>query len=142
MVDRAVSGCVARLLTKDGTVRNDKTASIHVTKPAAIYELGQAYQAQGRVWVQPYESNGRVALSITVEQLVPAKADAVPGNKSQPLGLREAGRGAFQGHLNPVSHPRLSPDRASRVPDLRWNVERMTRLELATSTLGRSRSTN
>lgn len=76
------SGCIARLLTKDGAVRNDKTASIHVTKPAAIYELGQVYQAQGRVWVQPYESNGRVALSITVEQLVPAKAEAVTGNKS------------------------------------------------------------
>lgn len=76
------SGCIARMLTKDGTVRNDKTASVHVTKPASIYELGQVYQAQGRVWVQPYESNGRVALSITVEALVPAKSNAVTGNKS------------------------------------------------------------
>lgn len=76
------TGCIARLLTKNGTVRNDKTASIHVTKPASVYELGEVYMAQGRVWVQPYESGGRVALSITVEQLVPAKRDAATGNKS------------------------------------------------------------
>jgi hypothetical protein len=72
------SGCIVRMVTKDGTIRNDKSASVHVTKPATIYELGQIYQAQGRIWVQPYESNGRVALSITVEALVPVKADA-PG---------------------------------------------------------------
>jgi hypothetical protein len=72
------SGCIVRMLTKDGTIRNDKSASVHVTKPASIYELGQIYQAEGRVWVQPYESNGRVALSITVEALVPVKAET-PG---------------------------------------------------------------
>ena len=78
------SGCILRMLTKDGTIRNDKTASVHVLKPAAVYELGAIYQAVGRVWVQPYvpEGQSRLALSITVEQLIPAKAEAVTGNKS------------------------------------------------------------
>lgn len=68
------SGAILRVLAKDGTIRNDKTASIHVTEPAAMYELGQVYVADGDIFVQPYESNGRVALSITVQALVPANA--------------------------------------------------------------------
>lgn len=75
------SGTILRQVTKDGTIRNDKSASVHVTKPASIYELGQVYEAKGAVWVQPYESNGRVALSITVEQLVPVKASPAAGSK-------------------------------------------------------------
>ena len=69
------SGCILRVQRKDGSLRADKSASVHVTKPAGLYELGVIYQATGRVYVQPYESNGRMALSITVEQLVPADAD-------------------------------------------------------------------
>ena len=74
------SGCILRVLAKDGTVRNDKSASIHVTEPASVYELGQVYEARGDIFVQPYESNGRVALSITVQALVPANATAA-GNR-------------------------------------------------------------
>lgn len=74
------SGCILRVLAKDGTVRNEKTASIHVTEPASIYELGQVYKADGTIFVQPYESNGRVALSITVQALVPANTTAA-GNR-------------------------------------------------------------
>ncbi|QOW64950.1 hypothetical protein IDM48_11545 (plasmid) [Rothia amarae] len=48
----------------------DKSASIHVLSPDPV-PLGQLLQAQGKIWVQPYESNGRSALSITVERLVP-----------------------------------------------------------------------
>lgn len=73
------SGCILRVQRKDGSLRADKSASVHVTKPASIYELGLIYRAAGRVWVQPYENNGRMALSITVEQLVPADADADAG---------------------------------------------------------------
>ncbi|HYJ68954.1 MAG TPA: hypothetical protein VEX15_14995 [Nocardioidaceae bacterium] len=69
------SGCILRVQRKDGSLRADKSASVHVTKPAGLYELGVIYKATGRVFVQPYESNGRMALSITVEQLVPADAD-------------------------------------------------------------------
>jgi len=69
------SGCILRVQRNDGSLRADKSASVHVTKPAGLYELGVIYRAAGRVYVQPYENNGRVALSITVEQLVPADAD-------------------------------------------------------------------
>ncbi|MGH3884455.1 MAG: hypothetical protein ACRDRC_13800, partial [Pseudonocardiaceae bacterium] len=65
------SGCILRVQRKDGSLRADKSASVHVTKPAGHYALGEIYRAVGRVYVQPYESNGRMALSITVEQLVP-----------------------------------------------------------------------
>jgi hypothetical protein len=74
------SGTILRVLTKDGSIRNDKTASIHVTEPASVYELGQVYEAVGDIFVQPYESNGRVALSITVQALVLASATAA-GNR-------------------------------------------------------------
>ena len=70
------SGCILRVQRKDGSLRADKSASVHVTKPAGHYELGAIYKAVGRVYVQPYENNGRVALSITVEQLVPADTDS------------------------------------------------------------------
>jgi len=76
------SGCILRVQRKDGSLRADKSASVHVTKPAGHYELGAIYKATGRVYVQPYESNGRMALSITVEQLVPADADTGPAQRS------------------------------------------------------------
>jgi hypothetical protein len=69
------SGCILRVQRVDGNVRHDKSASVHVIKPAGMYELGTIYQAKGRVYVQPWESNGRVTLSVTVEQLVPAEAN-------------------------------------------------------------------
>lgn len=72
------SGCILRMQRKDGSLRADKSASVHVTKPAGVYELGVIYQATGRVFVQPYENNGRMALSITVEQLVAADNEANP----------------------------------------------------------------
>lgn len=57
---------------KDGKDRPDKTASVHVIKPAATYELGKKYVSKGRVYVQPYTPDGgRQTLSITVEELVP-----------------------------------------------------------------------
>ena len=70
------SGCILRVQRKDGSLKADKSASVHVTKPAGLYELGVIYRASGRVYVQPYENNDRVALSITVEQLVPADTDS------------------------------------------------------------------
>jgi hypothetical protein len=36
--------------------------------------LGVRYQAQGRIYVMPYESNGRLMLSIMVEELVSSVA--------------------------------------------------------------------
>ena len=69
------SGCILMVQRKDGSVQPDKTASVHVLKPATVYEFGTFYEARGKVWVQPYESNERMALSITVEQLVPMNAD-------------------------------------------------------------------
>lgn len=67
------SGSILRMARKDGGIRADKSASVHVTNPADFYELGTIYVAQGWIFVQPYESNGRVALSITVEHLVPVE---------------------------------------------------------------------
>lgn len=68
------SGGILRVGGKDGTIRSDKSASVHVIEQPAggVLELGTLYRAQGKVWVQPYESNSRVALSITVERLVVA----------------------------------------------------------------------
>ena len=69
------SGCVLRMERKDGKLKADKAASVNVINPASIYELGTVYVAKGRVYVQPWESNSRITLSVTVEQLVPADAD-------------------------------------------------------------------
>ena len=76
------SGCILRVQRKDGSLKADKSASVHVTKPAGLYELGVIYQASGRVYVQPYENNGRMALSITVEQLVPADTDTASTSRT------------------------------------------------------------
>jgi hypothetical protein len=69
------SGCVLRMERKDGKLKADKAASVNVINPASTYELGTVYKAKGRVYVQPWESNSRITLSVTVEQLVPADAD-------------------------------------------------------------------
>ncbi|UPK75695.1 hypothetical protein MU582_03360 [Nocardioidaceae bacterium SCSIO 66511] len=82
------SGCILMVQRKDGSVQPDKTASVHVLKPATVYEFGTFYEARGRVWVQPYESNERMALSITVEQLVPIGSDA--GSTSTPAAGKSA----------------------------------------------------
>lgn len=70
------TGAVLMLTDRDGRPKAQKTASVNVVKPASIYEAGVAYRAQGRVWVMPYVPNGqtRVALSVTVEQLVPVQS--------------------------------------------------------------------
>lgn len=65
------TGAILLLADKDGNTRADKSASVHVIKPGT-YNLGQPHVSRGRVFVQPYSSdNGRSALSITVEELVP-----------------------------------------------------------------------
>lgn len=68
------SGTVLRMARKDGNLQADKAASVNVINPAATYALGEIYKAQGRVYVMPFENNGRMTLSITVEQLVPVDA--------------------------------------------------------------------
>lgn len=68
------SGCILQVRRKDGTISADKSASISVIEPAASYELGVIYRAEGRVYVQPWMTDGSMArsqLSITVERLVP-----------------------------------------------------------------------
>lgn len=68
------SGCILRIRRKDGSVSADKSASVSVIEPAAMYELGVIYRAEGRVYVQPWMTDGSMArsqLSITVEKLVP-----------------------------------------------------------------------
>lgn len=80
------SGCILRVQRKDGEIKADKSASVHVTKPASVYELGVEYVARGQVFVQPYESNGRMALSITVEELLPASGVA---GTNRPAGKAE-----------------------------------------------------
>lgn len=83
------SGCILMVQRKDGSVQPDKTASVHVLKPASVYEFGTFYEARGKVWVQPYESNERMALSITVEQLVPVGTGTGTASTTA-----KAGRGA------------------------------------------------
>jgi len=69
------SGCILRVVRAGGEVRSDKSASVHVVDPAAVYELGQTYVGEGQIWVQPYTPDGgRSTLSITVERLVPEAA--------------------------------------------------------------------
>lgn len=74
------SGAMLRSRRADGTARIDKAASVHVIDGSVgeVLALGRLYQAQGRVWVQPYQPDGsrRFALSITVERLVPVEEDA------------------------------------------------------------------
>ncbi|QCQ17248.1 hypothetical protein [Microbacterium sp. RG1] len=48
----------------------DRGVSIAVTEPAVL-PLGVALCPAGDIWVTPYESNGRVALSIVCDRLVP-----------------------------------------------------------------------
>lgn len=71
------SGCIARLLDKEGDLRSQKTASVHVINatPDDVFEPGD-YRAEGLIWVMPYipEGSNRMALSITVESLVPVVA--------------------------------------------------------------------
>lgn len=83
-----VSGCILMMQRKDGSVQPDKSASVHVLKPASMYEFGQYFEARGRVWVQPYENNERLALSITVEQLVPMSDDDGSPAKSTTNGAK------------------------------------------------------
>jgi len=66
------TGTILRVQSKDGTVRADKTASVNVIQADQNgYGLGVVYRAEGRVYVQPYENNGRLAYSILTERLVP-----------------------------------------------------------------------
>lgn len=67
------TGTVALMTGPDGTIRAQKSASVHVIEAdPAGYNLGVTYQANGKVWVQPYTPDGgRSTLSITVERLVP-----------------------------------------------------------------------
>lgn len=67
------TGAVLLTVAKDGSTRPEKTASVHVIKPAAIYGLGDRFIARGRIYVQPYTPDGgRLTYSITVEELIPA----------------------------------------------------------------------
>jgi len=74
------TGCLLKVLSKDGTTKIDKTASVNVINPAEVYDLAVTYRAEGRIYVQPYENNGRIAYSILCEKLVPAveKTGPVP----------------------------------------------------------------
>lgn len=70
------SGTIMRTMTKAGEIKSQKSASVNVIEPpqnGEVYEFGQMYRGDGAIWVQPWESNGRIALSITVERLVPLK---------------------------------------------------------------------
>lgn len=73
------TGALLRVARKDGTVATDKTASVHVINPPnEPFSFGTIYRAEGLVWVQPYMTGmDRLALSITVEHLVPMPAAAV-----------------------------------------------------------------
>lgn len=80
------TGALLRVARKDGTVATDKTASVHVINPPnEPFSFGTIYRAEGLVWVQPYMTGmDRLALSITVENLVPMPAAVVsaPARKS------------------------------------------------------------
>jgi hypothetical protein len=84
------SGCVLRMQRKDGKLKADKAASVNVINPASTYELGTIYKAVGRVYVQPWESNSRITLSVTVEQLVPADADTGSAPRAAAAGKEKA----------------------------------------------------
>lgn len=64
------TGCML-MIERNGEISPQRSASVHVVEPAATYELAAQYMAAGLVWVMPYEANGRVALSIICERLVP-----------------------------------------------------------------------
>lgn len=64
------TGGILKLVRRGETV-SDKSASVHVINPPPGGRLQDEtkYRAVGTVWVQPYENNSRMALSITVEAL-------------------------------------------------------------------------
>lgn len=64
------TGAILMVTNAAGEVAPQKSASINVINPAVLV-LGEKYLAQGRIYVQPYESNSRVTYSITVERFVP-----------------------------------------------------------------------
>lgn len=65
------SGTILMVEGKDGAVSANKTASVNVIEaPHEPFQLGAMYRAEGKIWIMPYESNGRVTLSVTVEKLV------------------------------------------------------------------------
>lgn len=90
------SGCLLRVMRKDGALKADKSASVHVLEPAAVYELGVIYRAQGRVYIQPYMSgegaSARLAYSITCQRLVPVTQVTAKGD--QGASKTESGKAA------------------------------------------------
>lgn len=103
------SNCILKVLRKDASgnpiVKSDKSASVHVINKADLYDAGVMYQAKGRVWVQPWESNTRVALSITVEQLVPVET---------PAGAAGASMGNTDTDAADAAKPASKPTTASK----------------------------
>lgn len=63
------------LVEREGEASANKSASVHVLDPSPL-KMGQIYRAVGKVWCQPYEANQRVALSITVERLLPVGGES------------------------------------------------------------------
>src|SRR5699024_10630777 len=67
----------------DGGDKPNKSASVHVLQPASRYDLGTKYVSRGRVFVQPYTPDGgRMTLSITVDELVPADETSTPATST------------------------------------------------------------
>ena len=65
------SGCLLKVERNDGSVNVDKSATVHVLKPASEPYEG-LHVPKGKIWVQPWTSDGgRLAYSITIEELVP-----------------------------------------------------------------------
>ena len=52
-----------------------KGNSLHTLDPNFRPGFGIRYKASGKLWVQPFEMNGRVALSIVAEKFVPVGGD-------------------------------------------------------------------
>jgi hypothetical protein len=61
----------------------DRGVTISVTEPTRL-PLGVLLRPDGNVWLTPYESNGRVGVSIVCDRLVPADKAPVstPGGKA------------------------------------------------------------
>lgn len=73
------SGCLLKRENKDGSVSTDKSASIHVLKPSQVGAYEGLHVARGDIWLQPYQQDGgRMAYSITVEELVPINQGGKP----------------------------------------------------------------
>lgn len=75
------SGAMLRVKNSDGSIRNDRNASIHVVEPK-VYPAGTLLVSEGLVALTAYQNDAkRQCWSIVVERFVPVEPDTNDGGE-------------------------------------------------------------